>query len=377
MEWTNVVRKLSDLQPWERNPRQINEKQAERLKESFEDFGQIETIAIGPGNEVYNGHQRLNVLMAQHGGDYEIECRQSDRALTEKEREKLTIFLHKGAAGEWDWDILANEFEMDDLLDWGFEEGELFGFEQEPKESPEPRVDEAEELLEKWGVESGQLWALGDHRLICGDCTDKAVVDRLIQNANYNVLTDPPYNIGFIYDSIDDKMKETEYKEFCNKWFENVVSSQCIIFSPGPKNVMLYPTPRDIGYWIKRNATAGASAFHLRCVEPILIYGKIGNKRNFDFFEFSSGFPAELKDAQSAAGVLDKHPPAKPIELWKELIIMFDNNLIIDPFGGNGTTLIACEQLNRPSGIIEISSAYCSVAIERWHEMTGEMPELI
>ena len=125
MEWTNVVRKLSDLQPWERNPRQINEKQAERLKESFEDFGQVETIAIGPENEIYNGHQRLNVLMDHHGGDYEIECRQSDRALSEKEREKLTIFLHKGAAGEWDWDILANEFEMDDLLDWGFEGYEL------------------------------------------------------------------------------------------------------------------------------------------------------------------------------------------------------------------------------------------------------------
>ena len=125
MEWVNVVRKLSDLQPWERNPRQINETQAERLKESFEDFGQVETIAIGPGDEVYNGHQRLNVLMKQHGGDYEIECRQSDRALTEKEREKLTVFLHKGAAGEWDWDILANEFEMDDLLDWGFEKYEL------------------------------------------------------------------------------------------------------------------------------------------------------------------------------------------------------------------------------------------------------------
>ena len=128
MEWTNVVRKLSDLQPWERNPRQINEKQAERLKESFEDFGQVETIAIGPENEIYNGHQRLNVLMAQHGGDYEIECRQSDRALSEKEREKLTVFLHKGAAGEWNWDILANEFEMEDLLDWGFEEYELGTF---------------------------------------------------------------------------------------------------------------------------------------------------------------------------------------------------------------------------------------------------------
>jgi hypothetical protein len=123
--WTNERRKLSELVPWERNPRQINKDQAKRLTESFEQFGQVETIAIGPGNEVYNGHQRLSVLMAQHGGQYEIEVRVASRALTEKEREKLTVFLHKGAAGEWDWDTLANEFDMGDLLEWGFSEKEL------------------------------------------------------------------------------------------------------------------------------------------------------------------------------------------------------------------------------------------------------------
>jgi len=123
--WTNVTRKLGELQPWPRNPRQIKSDQARRLAESFDAFGQVETIAIGPDNEVYNGHQRLNVLMAKHGADYVVECRQASRALTEKEREKLTVFLHKGAAGEWDFDILANEFEVDDLLEWGFEAFEL------------------------------------------------------------------------------------------------------------------------------------------------------------------------------------------------------------------------------------------------------------
>lgn len=123
--WTNVTRTLGELQPWVRNPRQIKSDQAKRLAESFDTFGQVETIAIGPDNEVYNGHQRLNVLMAQHGREYVVECRQASRALTEKEREKLTVFLHKGAAGEWDFDILANEFEIDDLLEWGFEAFEL------------------------------------------------------------------------------------------------------------------------------------------------------------------------------------------------------------------------------------------------------------
>ena len=377
MEWTNVVRKLSDLQPWERNPRQINEKQAERLKESFEDFGQVETIAIGPENEIYNGHQRLNVLMDHHGGDYEIECRQSDRALSEKEREKLTVFLHKGAAGEWDWDILANEFEMDDLLDWGFEEGELFGFEQEPKEVPEIDEDQSEHLREKWGVLTGQLWQLGQHRILCGDCTDKTTLDRLVDNNSFNVLTDPPYNIGFNYDTISDDLEAGEFEDFCNKWFSNLSDATCIIFTPGPKNIRSFPVPRDIGYWHKKNATAGASAFHLRGIEPILIYGKIGHKRTNDYFDFSSGFSGELKGALKEAGLVGKHPPSKPIELWKELIKMFDEDLIVDVFLGSGTTILACEVLNRRCYGLEISENYVALAIERWHEMTGEMPELI
>ena len=123
--WSNQRRKLSELVPWERNPRQITDKQAKRLEESFEQFGQVEIIAIGPGNEIYNGHQRLKVLSQKYGSNYEVDVRVASRALTEKEREKLTIFLHKGAAGDWNFDVLANEFELDDLLDWGFDKKEL------------------------------------------------------------------------------------------------------------------------------------------------------------------------------------------------------------------------------------------------------------
>ena len=115
--WSNQRRKLSELIPWERNPRQITDKQAERLVDSFEQFGQVEIIAIGPENQIYNGHQRLKVLSQKYGADYEVDVRVASRALTEKEREKLTVYLHKGAAGDWDFDLLANEFELDDLLD--------------------------------------------------------------------------------------------------------------------------------------------------------------------------------------------------------------------------------------------------------------------
>ena len=127
--WTNERRKLSELIPWDINPAQISEKQAERLEESLELFGQIQTLAISPSNEIYDGHQRKLVWSAsqKYGGDYEVDVRVASRELTEQERKKLVIYLRKGAVGEFDFDILANNFEVDDLLDWGFDDWELGG----------------------------------------------------------------------------------------------------------------------------------------------------------------------------------------------------------------------------------------------------------
>ncbi len=124
LHWTNSKRKLSDLTPWPRNPRQIDDAQAERLGESWDEFGQVETLAVGPDGEVYNGHQRLAVLAEKYGASYEVDVRVASRALTEKEREKLTVVLHRGAVGEWDWNLLA-DFDEVELIDWGFDEEEL------------------------------------------------------------------------------------------------------------------------------------------------------------------------------------------------------------------------------------------------------------
>ncbi len=143
--WTNERRRLVDLIPWRRNPRKIRPPQVQRLVESVQEFGQVETLAIGPDNDIYNGHQRLVVLMERYGPDYEVDVRVSSRPLSEKEREKLTVYLHKGAAGEWDFEMLATEFAMPDLLAWGFEPGELelgFGMEEEEEEEPEDESTE-------------------------------------------------------------------------------------------------------------------------------------------------------------------------------------------------------------------------------------------
>jgi len=126
LTWTNEKRKLKDLIPWEQNPRQIRESEAKRLADSYVEFSQVETIAIGPENEIYNGHQRLYTWADKFGPDLEVDVRVSTRKLTTKERQKLTVFLHEGAVGEWDFDTLANwDIEIGELVEWGFDRRDL------------------------------------------------------------------------------------------------------------------------------------------------------------------------------------------------------------------------------------------------------------
>ena len=125
--WANEQRKLGELIPWERNPREINTKEAQRLGDSLVQFGQIQTIAIDEAGNILDGHQRKAVwsLLPQFGVDHVVDVRVSSRALSEQERQKLVVYLHRGTVGNFDWDMLANNFEVPDLLKWGFEESEL------------------------------------------------------------------------------------------------------------------------------------------------------------------------------------------------------------------------------------------------------------
>jgi ParB family chromosome partitioning protein len=116
--WSNDKRRLGDLVPWPRNPRLVMQADAQALVESHEEFGQPETIAVGPDDDVYNGHQRLYTWLDKYGPDFEVAVRVSSRPLTEDERERLTLYLHEKATGEWNWDELVNW--GDDTLEWGF-----------------------------------------------------------------------------------------------------------------------------------------------------------------------------------------------------------------------------------------------------------------
>jgi hypothetical protein len=384
--WTNERRKLKELIPWPRNPRQIKSDQAKRLAQSFDEFGQVETIAIGPANEVYNGHQRLNVLMSKHGGDYEVECRVSSRPLTEKEREKLTVFLHKGAAGEWDFDTLANEFELDELLEWGFDKKELDLdlWAGEPEPDPGAQIDKAEELREKWGVDLGQLWQLGEHRLICGDCTDAAVVGMVMQGEKAGaVVTDPPYGIN--REGI-----ENDDPEGLRALFDG-----CLAVMPIENAVVIaFQSPRLFPDWLDALREAGHKFERMLWMykpndETFPWRGWILKSESILVSTFGTGVWREMKPyahdcyspvtiGKELSGDWGKaHASVKPVLVVEDLINRVGGDMVYEPFLGSGTTLIACERLGRKCRAVEISPAYCAVAIQRWVDMTGGEPVIL
>lgn len=147
--WTNDRRRLRDLVPWGANPRDIGDDDAVRLADSLEQFGQVQAIAIGPDNEIYDGHQRQKVWAAvdKFGPDYEVDVRVSSRPLDETERQKLAVLLHEGAVGSWDFDIMADwGLEIGTLGEWGLDV-ERWADELGPGDVPEVDFKEYDESV--------------------------------------------------------------------------------------------------------------------------------------------------------------------------------------------------------------------------------------
>lgn len=408
--WHTEKRKLSDLIEWGRNPRQLSKHDAEHIQRSLEKFGVADPLVVNTDNLIIGGHQRKRILqmIAEADPNYEVDVRIPDRTLTDEEVAELNIRLNKNS-GSWDWDVLANEFEAMELLDWGFTEEELTGLDfgyQEEVEDAEPQIDKAEELREKWGVKTGQLWKLGEHRLICGDCTDKAIVDRVIGEYITSItFTSPPYNAGVsaklrgntnigdnLYkDEYFDNKSQSEYLDLLSKFTDISLSVSQYVFVniqvlAGNKKAFaeyLYKYVDkfcDVAIWDKRHAAPAAAQRVMDSrFEFILVFGGNGS-RAIGTREFRgmvhNVYESEPQRHNENASI---HAATFPVEFPEYFIKTFTNQgeLVFEPFCGTGTTIIACEKLGRKCRAIEISPAYCAVSIQRWVDATGGEPELI
>ena len=382
--WTNDTRKLSDLVPWEHNPKRMTRKQADGLRLSIERFGFAVPFLVSPDGDIYDGHQRQALMNAiqEYGPDAVVDVRVSSRPLTDDERRELVVRLKQNQAG-WDFKMLPNLYEREELLEWGFEPEELGMFPDEPAgDDPGPQVDRAAELREKWGVKTGDLWALGEHRLICGDCTDRAVVQRVMGGERAGCcVTDPPYGINREGITNDDP-------EGLRALFDG-----CLAAMPITDGVLIaFQSPRLEWVWLDATRAAGWHPERLLWMykpndetfpwrgwlltsEAIRASSK-GKSEWLDVHPYSHDCYSPTTLGQELSDTEGWHASVKPQAVVIDLVKRV-GGIVYEPFLGSGTTLIACERLGRRCRACEIEPGYVGVALERFYQMTGIQPVLL
>lgn len=390
---------VADLIPYARNSRTHNEEQIAQIMASIKEFGFTNPILIGNDNVIIAGHGRL--LAAQRLGLKEVPIiRLPD--LTETQRKALVIADNKIAMNAgWDEEMLAlemkeleeNDFNLDIL---GFSEDELkelenFGKPQTEAKSEEDDIPEApvEPITKR-----GDVWILGEHRLMCGDTTMFDDVRKLMRDDRAAMIfTDPPYNVNYgstMKDSIRYHAGTLGGRKIMNDnlgdgfpQFLTDSLSNLLMFCQGAAYVCMSSSELHTLYnafiaaggkwstfiiWAKNTFTLGRADYQ-RQYEPIL-YGWNSDKPHYwcgdrdqsDVWEYNKPIRNDL------------HPTMKPVELVERAILNSSKSgdIVLDGFGGSGSTLIACEKNNRKARLMELDPKFCDVIIKRWEDYTGK-----
>lgn len=383
--------------------------QQQALAGAIDSIGYIDPALVNKNTDtVIDGH--LRVSLALRSGVKSIPVTYVD--LTEDEERQALLMLDPiaalAASDKTKLDELLHQVNSDDervqqmLADLAKANGLEYG--DVPPEDPGAQINKAEELREKWGVEFGQLWQLGQHRLICGDCTDRAVVERVMGGEKAEMVwTDPPYGVSVgdknkylnsiapsnrIEENLEnDTLNEPELVTMLSSAFDNAIvfclagAAWHVAAPAGPLHALFGLILKDRGIWhqtiqwVKNNATFAPLGvdYHWRC-EPIF-YGWLPGAAH----RFYGGRKQDTVWEIDRPTKSPEHPTMKPVELIERAISnhSLPKEIVLDMFLGSGTTIIACERLNRKCRAVEISPAYCAVAIQRWVDMTGGEPALI
>jgi len=373
--WLTEKRKISELIPAPYNPRELTETQAKDLSTSLERFNLADPIIINKDNTIIGGHQRINILKSKVGNNgFEVDVRVPSRSLTKDEERELNLRLNKNL-GQWDFDALAN-FDEALLKDIGFDSKELDKiFQLDAK----PEDDDVPDARPTTDIKLGDMFKLGEHILLCGDCTVEANVARLMGGLKADmVFTDMPYGID--KDGIEnDNLKADEFDEFNDKYISALPVKENVgficyhstrTFNPTinsalrngwkfEKMMFFYrPDKFPVHTW---NGWMMTSQAILLFTKGKVAYRKISPAHQ-DVYTITS---ADLIEGKV------KHPTIKPIGNICDLLKHFEADVIFDGFGGSGSTLIACEKLNRKCRMMEIDSVYCQVIIDRWEKFTN------
>lgn len=380
LTWNTEISKISDLIAYEKNPRRLTDKQYEDLKNSLTRFGLVEIPAIDFDGTIIAGHMRLKILAEIEGGDYEIDIRRPNRKLTVKEFQEYNIRSNKNS-GEFDFDILANEFEIEDLLDWGFEEEELVGFEEDDEGTG--TEDDTPGKPEISRTQLGDIYELGKHRVMCGDSTDKEIVEALMDgNKADMVFTDPPYGVDYTGGMkkqerlVNDNLGTNIYSMFMSHavavlkddgafyvWYADATATAT---ATATEEAGLKISAQII--WAKNHAQFMSAAKYKGKHEPCFYAHKKGNSAKW----YGENNEVTLWQYDRASKN-EYHPTQKPVSLAERASKNSSPKagIILDLFLGSGSTLIACEKTKRRCYGMELDPKYVDVIVQRYVDYTG------
>lgn len=388
--WHIELKNLSDLHEWPDNPRILTEKGIKDLTNSVHKFGCCEPIIINIDNTICGGHGRKKVLESLKVET--VDCYLPSRMLTIEEFKELNLRLNKNIAGEFDFEKLLNNFDIELLHDVGFEDCELdLKINREDiKEDEIPDVNVVDAI-----AKLGDVWQLGRHKIICGDCRNVEIMDKLFDDKKCDqVLTDPPYGVDYsskneMLNKNDKRNRNTtpivndnikNYRQFFSEFLSIIPFNDyntIYIFMSGKElhNLRLALddcniTCGDYLVWVKNNNVLSRKDYKSK--HEFCVYGwKNHHKFYGDFSTTILEFDRPIKN--------DLHPTMKPIALLVKLIQdgSQKNNIVYDGFLGSGSTLIACEQTNRICYGCEIEPHYIDVIIAWWEKFTNQKAKLI
>lgn len=384
--------KVSELIPYVNNARTHSQEQINKLRSSLREFGFVNPVIIDQDKNVIAGHGRL--MAAKEEGITEVPCVLVDY-LTEAQKKAYILADNRYAqdAG-WDEELLRLEIEALEGMDFdvsltGFNEDEISDLfaGADTSDTQDDDFDLSDALEKAAFVEKGDVWVVGRHRLMCGDATSEEDVATLMDGKKANlIITDPPYNVAF--ESSDglsiknDKMENEKFYEFLLSAFKNMAAhlekgGAAYVFHADTEGLNFRKAFVDAGFhlagcciWVKNSLVLGRSDYQWQH-EPVL-YGFLQNGKHY--------WSKNAGRSQTTIWNFDKpkknknHPTSKPLDLLAYPIgnSSQENAIVIDTFGGSGSTLMTCEQTNRICHTMELDEKYASVILRRYVEDTDD-----
>jgi len=420
--WTPAKKKVSDLKPSEYNPRKMSEIEKLDIENSIDGFGRVVPLVINIGsreNILIGGHQRWKIYKEKNVEEVDVVI--PNRELTLEEEKELNLRLNKNQ-GSWDLDKLVN-MDLDLLLNVGFTDDELQGiFDDVDTVEDDFDLEKALKETVESRVKTGEIWELGSHRLLVGDSTNDTQIKELMQDDLADITyCDPPYNIGLdyskgigngekyggSYSKKDDSKSEKDYEKFIDRsisvakkfakpdshffyWCDsgNIGLIQSLYKEKGVKN-------KRVCMWIKNNQNPTPQIAFNKVYEPC-VYGIVGDP----FLNKGFNNANEVLNQEVSSGnqlhdeileMMDlwivkrdnsqeyQHPTQKPVTLNEKPLkrCSAPGHIVFSGFGGSGSDLIACEELNRKWRGVEQDLIFATVIINRWEKFTGKSAKKI